>query len=115
MYRLNSGTYDLYYGEIRITSDWDISPLFSSSSNLNYGHCTDSTYLEKFRAYLAADESDRAGLFSDVCEYVVERGGIVPICFEKQQMITHRGVVSGAAPTQYNLFHRFYEWKINVS
>ena len=48
-----------------------------------------------------------------MCQYIADNAYIIPICFEEQQVLTHRDVVSGLQPTQYNLFHNFKEWKIN--
>jgi len=46
--------------------------------------------------------------------YILETSPIITICFEKQEVVTHRGVVSGLKPTQYNIFNKFTEWTINL-
>ena len=38
---------------------------------------------------------------------------IIPICFEKHQIITHRNVITGMKLSQYNVFLNFPEWNIN--
>ena len=115
---LETGDYDMYYGELRLGADWDLAYLFQDKNDedpgMNYSGCRDEQYAALYRAYLAADPTLRKQAFTDACRYVVENGGIVPICFEKRQVLTHRGVVSGLSPTQYDLFNNFTEWKINL-
>ena len=114
-YCLYNGEYDMYYGEMRLTPDWNLTPLFSQNSEVNYARCRDENYAQYFADYLAAGDDTRYDAYQQACQYVIENGGIVPICFERQQMITHRGVVSGASPTQYSLFNRFNEWTIDLT
>lgn len=127
---LETGDFDMYYGEIRMTPDWNLAYLFEEyDSNIykydntgekwvdvkmNYARCADSNYSSLYYEYLAANEAGRYSAFQDACRYLLENGGIVPVCFEKRQMLTHRGVVGGAAATQYDLFNKFSEWTINL-
>lgn len=116
---LEKGEYDMYYGEIRMTPDWNLSYLFeeyedSDSKGMNYANCFDSRYTELYAAYLAAGEADRYAAFQELCRYICGNGAIIPICFEKRQVLTHRGVAGGIAATQYDIFNKFYEWTINL-
>ena len=130
---LQRGNYDMYYGEIKMTPDWDLGYLFDPEDfntrgkkpatereeeiypdvGMNYSGCGDPAYTQLYNTYLAADELTRYEKYQEVCRYVIESGGIVPICFEKREMLTHRGVVSGANATQYNLFNDFENWEIS--
>lgn len=122
---LETGDYDMYYGEVRLGPDWDLSYLFRIRSDKekkseqfigkNYAGCEDSEYCELYSAYLAAPEGERYDAFQEVCKYLSESAAIVPICFERREVLTHRGVVSGISPTQYDLFNHFSEWTINLS
>lgn len=111
---LDEGEYDMYYGEIRMTPDWNLACLFEEKNELNYANCRDGSYSQLYYDYLAADTTGRYNAYQEVCRYVIENGGIVPICFEGRQMLTHRGVVTGASPTQYDLFNKFSEWTIDM-
>ena len=127
IYALSEGDYDLYYGEIRMTPDWDLSPLFHIresgkkeedpylTTNLNYANVTDRTYAELYAAYLAAPEAERAEAFGKVTSYIAETAIILPICFERREVLTHRGVVSGIEATQYDAFYNFTDWTINLT
>ena len=48
-------------------------------------------------------------------KYVAESAAIVPICFERREVLTHRGVVTGVNATQYDVFHNFTEWTIDLT
>jgi peptide/nickel transport system substrate-binding protein len=111
---LEDGDYDMYYGEMRLTPDWNLSPLFEEKNSLNYANCYDQNFCDLYQAYLSADDGSRYDAYQDVCHYVLESGGIVPICFEKRQMLTHRGVVTGATATQYDIFYNFRDWTIDL-
>lgn len=120
---LETGDYDMYYGEVRMAADWDLSYLFKvrsaaqagdDFSGMNYAHTTDATYCDLYAAYLAAPEEDRAAAFGEVLQYIGQSGIILPICFERREVITHRGVVGGINATQYDLFNKFGEWTIDI-
>ena len=123
LYALNNGDFDMYYGELRLPVDWDIRPLFDVPSEsarrqglwgMNYSHTLDTAYSAAYDAYLAADETERYQKFQDASHYVVDSGFLIPICFERREMLTHRDAVGGAHPTQWDLFNRFDEWTINL-
>ncbi len=119
---LEEGNYDMYYGEVKMNPDWDLGYLFEPytvtrdpddmDKGMNYANCFDEQYVNLYNAYLASGEEGRLIAFSEACKYVMENSAIIPICFERQQMLTHRGVISGASATQYDIFNRFYDWTI---
>lgn len=121
---LEEGNFDMYYGEVRMTPDWDLRYLFEPytvtrdpddmDKGMNYANCFDEKYVALYEAYLAAGEDSRNLAYSEVVKYISENGAIIPICFERQEMLTHRGVVSGINATQYDIFNRFYEWTIDL-
>ena len=105
----------MYYGEIRLTPDWNLAYMFEKDSEMNYANCGDTQFSELYYAYLAAGDADRASAFTDAYRYLMENAGLIPICFERRQVLTHRGVVSGISPTQYDLFSGICDWKIDLS
>ncbi len=122
IYALASGDFDLYYGEMRLGPDWNLRPLFEVPNaasqreglwGLNYARTTDLRYGELYNDYLAADETERYDRFQEAARYVVDSGLILPLCFERREILTHRDAVSGIHPTQYDLFNRFTEWNIS--
>ena len=119
---LEDGDYDMYYGEVRLGMDWDLRYLFEVPDmnvreidwGMNYARNTDETYDRLYTQYLAASEMGRYEAFQQVAHYIVDTGLIIPVCFERRQVLTHRGVVSGLHATQFDLFYRFYEWEIDL-
>ena len=106
---------------MRLGPDWNLRPLFAVPSSsaqreglwgLNYARTTDLRYGELYNDYLAADETERYDKFQEAARYVVESGLLLPLCFERREVLTHRGAVSGMHPTQYDLFHRFTDWTV---
>jgi len=110
---LQSGDFDMYYGELKLTPDWNISALFEEGSALNYAKCTDAGYAKAYYAYLAAPETERAQAFKDACSYVLETGGITPVCFERCEILSRRGVITGIKATQYDIFNKIEDWTIS--
>ena len=119
---LSSGEFDMYYGEIRLAADWDLSSLFAVPDTtaktvawgLNYARTTDEEYTRLYDAYLAAPEDARYAAFQEAARYVGETGILSPVCFERREVLTHRGVVGGIRATQYDLFNHFPEWTIDL-
>ena len=111
---LEDGDYDMYYGEIRLSADWNLAYMFEKDSSMNYANCTDASFAELYYAYLAADETERVAAFNEAEHDLIENGGLLPVCFERMQVLTHRGVVSGLRPTEYDLFYNFAEWTISM-
>jgi len=111
---LRSGDYDMYYGEMRLTPDWNISMLFEEEGEMSFARNRDTHYSELYRAYLAASEAERYGAFQAAVSYVMETGFITPICFERREVLSRRGVIMGIRATQFDLFNNFSEWTINL-
>ena len=95
---LKGGKYDLYYGEVALPADFDLSALLKSGGALNYGGISTGTYAAACRTML---------------QTISDTAPIVPICFEKHCLYVHRGAVGGFAPTKYNIFRNITDWKIS--
>lgn len=121
---LEKGEFDMYYGEIRLTPDWNLSELFRPRENrskdtsfvgMNYARTRDTSYLALYERFLGeADEAARYQDFQDIAHYISETGIILPVCFERRELLTHRGVATGISATQYDVFHNFNEWTITM-
>lgn len=111
---LQIGNFDLYYGEVRLTADFDLSPMLVAGGAVNYGDVTNPIYGTAIDAYLAADAVGRRDACRTLLETIVDNAPIVPVCFEKHEVCAHRGVVGGIAPTQSNVFQNISSWTINL-
>lgn len=112
-YAVASGDCDMYYAEVRLTGDFNIRQLVFSTGTLNYGGYSDSAMEDHVNAYLAAGEDELQNAADLMYKYVTDSAPFVTVCFEKRQVVTHRGVVTGIKPTQYNIFHDIGDWTIS--
>ena len=117
MAAIEEGNYDLYYGEIRLRNDFDLTELLqvrskdNESTNLNYSNSTDISYEQYIKAYLAATDMERAAAYQQLAELVSLNAMLIPIGFEKQQIICHRGVVKGIDANLGNPLYNFINWE----
>lgn len=117
--------WDMYYGEIKLRSDFDISPLFNVDSKwdekydifrgLNYAKISDTGFTEMIRAYMTASDYGRGEAFASMCNYLLTNGGMVSLAFERQQVITHRMAIRGVNPNEGNPMYDFVNWKIQFA
>ncbi len=111
---LQDGDFDLYYAEVKLSADFNLSSLLLEDGSLNFGKISDPGYETYINDYLASGDDTRQMNCELMCKYLLDTAPIVPILFEKTEMLTHRGVVIGASPTQYDVFHNFADWTINL-
>ena len=115
---LKEGEFDLYYGEIKLRSDFDITELFdirtekNEDYNINYSGSRDENYHSYINAYLAASDHDRASRYEEMVKFVTDNGALITIGFEKQQLITHRGIVRGVDANIGNPLYNFENWQL---
>ena len=112
---LNIGNFDLYYGEVRLTADFDLTPLLVPGGSVNFGGASNEDISTAINAYLAADDDSRPEACRVLLTLIADNTPIVPVCFEKHEVCAHRGVVGGFSPTQYNIFHDVAHWTIDLS
>lgn len=119
---LLEGDFDMYYGEVKLRNNFDVTELLQRrpedadeySKNLNFSRSKDDSYVDYINRYLAASSFEKASSYKALCEYIVSTGGLITIGFEKQQVITHRGVCRGLNPNAGNPFYDFVNWTINL-
>jgi len=111
---LQNGSFDIAYCEVKLTPDFDLTCILAPGGSANYSRGYDTVNTDNINAYLSADDSDRQDACDEMCEYIAEQASIVPICFEKHQIITHSGMVSQMTVSQESPLHTFAEWKIKM-
>lgn len=100
---LETGDFDLYYGEVRLTADWDLSTLLSTGGSLNYTGWSDERTDSLLSAYAAA--ADRAAAMEALCTHLQQQAPILPICFKSVSVLTQAGVLEGLTPTAAEPFY----------
>ena len=121
----NTGTQtvplDMYYGEVKLRANFDLTELLhprkeeNELTNINYNRSTDSTIVAQIENYLAARDTTRPGAYYQFCQYLTgQSGSLITIGFEKQQIITRRGVCKGVEPNAGNPLYNFENWTIDL-
>lgn len=109
---LEEGDFDMYYGEVKLRNDFDLTELLDPDSDLNYSRSTNTGYVTMINNYLSCAAAQRMAIYQQLCEYINANGALIAIGFESQQLIVHRGVIRGLAPNIGNPFYNFAHWEI---
>ena len=126
MKALEEGDFDMYYGEVKLRNNFDLTELLQEHDtkrdkdglprvDINYTGSRDGTAIDYINAYLAASDMTRANAYLQLCQYLFNTtGALVCIGFERQQLITHRGVARGIDPNAGNPLYNFPNWIIDL-
>lgn len=111
---LNAGEFDIYYAEVKLSNDFSLRDILFTDGSLNYGKFSDSVLEQYVNDYMACGEEGRQKSVDLMFKYITDTAPIVTVCFEKQQVITHRGVITGMNPAKDNVFNGIEDWEINT-
>lgn len=109
---LDAGEFDLYYGEVKLTADWDLSALLSTEGALNYGGWADPLTDQLVTNLTIA--SDRTAAMSRLCNRLQAQAPILPVCFKSTSILMQSDVLEGLAPTAEEPFFNLAQCKINL-
>ena len=112
---LKKGEYDIYYAEVRLCADWDLTLLLGMGEKLNFGDVRDQTLQDRLDSFLTCTDAELPEASRALYEYIGQNGFITPICFEKSEVLYHRGVLSGLTPTQDNVFYGIENWTVDLN
>ncbi len=107
---LQSGSFDLYLAETRLTADWNAASLISSTGTLNYGGYTDANMDALLQTFLADSNATAAQAY---CRYFAENAPIAPIAFKSVSVQTAPGLIRSISPTASNPFYGFEDWVLS--
>lgn len=110
---LEQGEFDLFYGEVRLTADWDFSDLVGTDGTMNFGRYSGpwlDMILQDF-----AQTMDRKTVARRLCAYFVEEMPIAPICFQNYTILTHADVVEGMQCAPDATFYALENWTIHLA
>lgn len=113
--QLEDGNFDMYYAEVRLCGDWDLRYILGSSAEANYGGLRDATLDGYVSDFLASPAELQADKMAVLCQYIAQTAPITPVCFEKSEVLYHRGVLSGIDPTQDNIFYGIQNWTVDLN
>lgn len=112
---------DMYYAEVKLRNNFDITEILQPRTkdnerlNLNYTGSTDTSVVDRINTYLGASNAQRPTAFYELCTYLTgTTGTLITIGFEKQQIITRRGVCKGIDANIGNPLWNFADWTIDL-
>ena len=111
--RLQSGNFDLYYGEYKMTADWDLTELLTGSCN--YGRYINADLTALLTAERTAQGADHAAAAARLYEAFQAQMPFAPICFERSSVLTTSGVIQGLTPSLTDPFYNLTDWKIKFA
>ena len=87
------GNYDLYYGEIRLSPNFDLGVFFREGGAAAYGGIANGTMLSLCSAML-----ENSGNAYDLHKRMLEQGYLCPVLFKTYALYASRGAASGLNP-----------------
>ena len=111
---LDAGDFDLYYGECRLTADWDLRPLLTDGGALNYGGYSDAETDALMAAALACDDTQREKAYLSLYSHLRQQCPILPVCFKNLSVLTPSGAVDKIVPTAANPFYDLPQWIMHI-
>ncbi len=109
---LAAGEFDLYYGEVKLTADWDLRSLLATGGALNYGGYSDAA-LDSLLAACRSAEAPSTALLA-VCRRLQTQAPILPVCFKTVSTLVQRGTLEGLTPTSANPFYRLADCTVHL-
>ena len=109
---LAAGSFDLYYAEVKLTADWDLTPLLATGGTLNYGGWSNAQTDHLLAAYAGA--SDRSAALKALCAHLRQQSPILPVCFKSTSVLVQTDVVEGLNPTMTNPFYDFTSCTVHL-
>ncbi len=97
---LENGEFDLYYGEVRLTANFDLTEFFTRYGDLQYGGIQDTGL-----ATLCADAMKNSGSYYELCGQLLKNAPICPVLFKSYAIFVTRGMLSSVTPAVDYVFH----------
>lgn len=108
--RISTGNFEMYYGEIRMTPDFDLRSLIMTGGALNYGRYsnaqTDQLVMDTRASGL---EETKTQLYT----HFLAEMPIIPIAFAKDQVVVRSNLIKGFSPSPNWIFHGVGGWRKN--
>lgn len=102
---LQGGDFDVYYGETRLTADFDLRPLLSGGGALNFGGYASEEMSAALRAVRAGED------LTTFYKTFLEQMPLIPVAFARDQLIVRKGLVNNFNPAPYNAFADVEHWE----
>ncbi len=112
LWALQSGMFDLYYGDVLMTPDFDLRALLMTGGSLNYGRIADATLDSRVMSVRTASTESLPQAEAAFQEYFLAQMPILPLAFERDQVIVRSGLLANFTPRPDNMFWAPTEWRL---
>lgn len=109
---LDERSFDLYLGEVKLKSNFDLTAVIGSNGNLNYGGYQDKDLEKLLTKFQTADKATRPTAAKKLYKAVADAAATIPLCFKNHSVLTHWSANASITPTQQNLFYHIAEWDL---
>ena len=109
---LEAEDFDLYFGEVRLTADWDLTDLVGTEGALNYGGFTSEAVDGLLLEFAGAE--DRVSAAKRLLAALQADAPIAPVCFKNYAVLTHPGVAEGLSPAPGDIFRGMDGWTLHL-
>ncbi len=96
---LTTGYFDMYLGEIRLPTNFDLSCFFASTGSANYGSSFHGAASELCKSSLKDGDN-----YYNLLNLVVRQGLVCPIMFKTDGLYATRGVLGSLSPSVSNIY-----------
>lgn len=107
---LESGDFDLYLGETRLTATFDLSPFLTEDGALNFGGYEDEEATALLTALQNNTRSTVTAPYEALYEHLISNPPFIVLGFSNWSLLTQWGQYDQCTPTQQNLFYQFEDW-----
>ena len=113
--RLEGGDFDMYYAEVGLPPDFDLSLMLSPYGSLDFGYAGTDRYAELIDAFLSAsDDEAKAAAAKQLCREIAADSPVIPLIYRENEICTHRGAVFDAEPSVSGVFSSITDWTIDL-
>lgn len=109
---LDKRSFDLYLGEVKLKSNFDLTAVVGSNGNLNYGGYQDKNLEKLLTQFQTAPAANRPAAAKNLYKAVADAAAVIPLCFKNNSVLTHWSANAVLTPTQQNLFYHIAEWDL---
>jgi len=110
---LNAGDFDLYYGEVKVTADWNLTDLLGTNGALNFCGKVDPMADQLLSAFSTAE--DRAAAMEALCSHLRTQATLFPVCFKSISVLTQTDVLENLASTMTEPFYGITDCTIHLN
>jgi peptide/nickel transport system substrate-binding protein len=112
---LAEGDFDMYYGDVALPPDFDLTQLLTPGGTLDFGGMGSEEYALRIAEFLASDNDTREKTTASVlCSYIEANAPVIPVLYKQYAVHSNRNVITGMKPAQDDIFYGLTGWKINL-